>query len=114
MRLILLAVVFYGCAAFRETPPTYSRFMDTDYTEAQADPGRVLDERVKLTKQYGPTRGGEAGSRVICGFVDWFKKIVWISREIDCPLTKTRKHERCHLDAYENGTPDNCHDGRRF
>ena len=44
MRFLLLsAVAFYGCAAFRETPPTYGPFMDTTYIEAQADPGRVLD-----------------------------------------------------------------------
>ena len=111
MRFLLLsAVAFYGCAAFRETPPTYGPFMDTTYIEVQADPGRVLDERVKL----GETRAGESWYSVICGFVDFARRWVWIAREIHCPLEETRRHERCHVDAHETGTPDKCHDGRKF
>jgi len=111
--IILVAVVsLSGCAAFRETPPTYAPFMDTTYFEVQADPGRVLDERVKL----GPTKAGERlfGSPTLCGFVDFARRWVWIARSIDCPLDETRRHERCHVDAHAQGVKDECHDGRSF
>jgi len=103
-----------GCAILRETPPTSSQFMDTDYTEMRADPGRVLDERTKM--KYKPTRAGEghAGGPTLCGFVDFDAKIVWTTRSMDCPAAETRRHERCHVDAHEQGIKDECHDGRSF
>lgn len=111
MRALLLAsVVLSGCA---ETPPIVRPFpLDPSYTERRADPGRVLDERVKL----GPTRAGEgrAGGPTLCGFVDFSARVVWISREIACPLEETRRQEACHIQAHESGTPDKCHDGRKF
>ena len=107
-------IALAGCAALGETPPTRMQFMDTDYTEMRADPGRVLDERVKM--KYTPTRAGEgrAGGPTLCGFVDFKARIVWTTRSIDCPAEETRRHERCHVDAREAGVKDECHDGRSF
>lgn len=110
MKIIIAVLLLAGCAVFRETPPTSGKFMDTNYTEIKADPGRVLDERLKLNEKYGPTRGTELG-KTLCGFVDFYKKIVWIARSAFCP-EDTKEHERCHVLAHESGSPDNCHDGR--
>lgn len=108
---VLLPLTLTGCAVFGETQPAVQQFMDTSYTEIRADPGRVLDERVKL----GPTRAGDRhGSPTLCGFVDFAARTVWITRAIDCPLDETRRHERCHVDAHEAGVKDECHDGRSF
>lgn len=116
MRALYLIVMFMsGCAILRESPISTLPFMDTSYVEKRADPGRVLDERVKI-KKYRQTIAGEgyAGGRVLCGFVDFDAKIVWTTRHIACPSDETRRHERCHVDAHESGEKDKCHDGRSF
>lgn len=111
--LMLTSALLAGCGAFIETPPKYGRFLDTEYTEAIADPGRVLDERVKAGHS---TRAGEGryGDPVLCGFVDFKARCVWISRHMACPIEEIRAHEACHIDAAKNGIKDECHDGRSF
>lgn len=102
-----------GCAILRESPPAVQAFpLNPAYTEIRADPGRVLDERAKI----GHTRAGEgfAGGPTLCGFVDFKTKTVWIARDMACPLAQTRRHENCHIEARENMTVDECHDGRKF
>lgn len=106
---VVAGLFLSGCAAFKESPVAVAQFMDTNYTEHRADPGRVLDERMKM-KKYAPTKAGY----VLCGFVDFDAKIVWTSRHIDCPADETRRHEFCHVDAHERGIKDECHDGRSF
>lgn len=97
-----------GCAIFRESPVEVSQFMDTNYAEHRADPGRVLAERVKFKH---PTKAGEgfAGGPTLCGFVDFSAKIVWTARAYECPAEQTRGFERCHVDAHEQGVKDECH-----
>lgn len=111
---LLTAMALSGCAILRETPPTYQMFpLNEKYTEAKADPGRVLDERVKL----GKTRAGERhGYPVLCGFVDFENHLVWMTRDlVACPpYDETRRHENCHIEASEKGIKDECHDGRSF
>lgn len=99
-----LSFFLSGCAAFRETPPTYSKFLDTDYAEVKADPGRMVEERI--------ARGGD--DRWVCGFIHFATKEVWLSRDMNCDWDKTRLHEKCHLDAFNAKEKDNCHDGRTF
>lgn len=113
--VIITVLLLSGCAVFRETPPTAELFpLNAAYREIKADPGRVLDERVKL----GPTEAGERygnNIRTICGFVDFARKIVWLSRTYECPdYAVTRRHENCHTIAHESGGEDECHDGRSF
>lgn len=109
MGAVVAGLLFSGCAIFRESPVVVSQFMDTNYTEHRADPGRVLDERMKMRK-YAPTKAGH----LLCGFVDFDARVVWTARHIDCPADETRRHERCHVDAREAGIKDECHDGRNF
>lgn len=116
MRALPLAVgalTLSARAILAETPPAVQTFpLNPSYEERRADPGRVLDERVKL----GPTRAGNDGygRPTLCGFVDFSARVVWIARSMDCPLAETRRHEDCHIQARESGAPDQCHDGRRF
>lgn len=103
--ILLAAVVLSGCAIFKETPPYHAgKFLDTDYEEIQADPGRVVDERMK--------RGGNADD--LCAFVDLIFKKVWLSRNMNCDWNISRRHEKCHIDAREAGImdwrKDGCHD----
>lgn len=113
LALLFTLMAMSGCAAFKETPPTFAPFpLNDGFMEAKADPGRVLDERIK----FGSTKAGERhGYPVLCGFVDFVSKIVWVARDYNCPPTEeTRRHENCHIEARERGIKDECHDGRKF
>lgn len=101
---VIAGLLFSGCAIFRETPPTRSRFLDTDYAEIKADPGRVLAENID--------RSGN--DSYICGFIHFAAKEVWLSRDMKCDINETRRHEKCHYDAFTTNTKDECHDGRTF
>ena len=99
MRLIIAVVIMSGCAIFRETPPTFGVFsLHPEYHEIQADPGRVADEYI----------GGEWS---LCGFVNFIKKQVWLSRDMNCDWAITRPHEACHIEAYKAGVTDWHKDG---
>lgn len=112
--LTLMALTAFGCAAFRETPPSApAPFpLNASYVEIQADPGRVVVERIARKKERGESvRFNEPFP---CAFVDLHAKEVWLSRDMKCDWPKNRRHENCHIIAFESGVKDECHDGRSF
>lgn len=115
--LLLAALILSGCAIFKETPPTVQPFpLDARYTEIQADPGRVVDERIKRQKELGDKRRALGGTleETLCAFTDLIFKTVWLARDSSCDWPKNRRHEKCHIDAHDQGIEDECHDGRKF
>lgn len=95
---LLAALALAGCAAFKETPPTVQPFpLDPSWEERIADPG-VVD-----LVCYGEGKGHlDSGLRKswddsYCGCVDYKTKTVWIARRMECDLTRTRRHEACHI-----------------
>ena len=102
--LMILAIIgavlfFSGCG---ETPVKRQPFpLDPSYEEIQADPGRVVDERM--------ARGWNADD--LCAFVDLILKKVWLSRNMNCDWEISRRHEKCHIDAREAGIMDWRKDG---